>query len=253
MNNITSSFTGITGYTIFGNDPVVSAIANPDVLDWLQGRLLEAINNKSPDYQSINICDQNRYITIQYNFDNTQIEITGYPDWGVELLQCLYNGVGLPFISEPNCVALCNDDRSVKALITNNPAIPANSGRLVVGIPADQAPIPVTFASTTAPNLFTASLVLGNSLIVKASAGKIIQITGYSTASGFVQIHNSVSVPPNGTIPFSSFAVQANDNFFRDFIEGGVNLSTGIVFTFSSTQPLLTIGTSSVWFEAIYQ
>lgn len=98
----------------------------------------------------------------------------------------------------------------------------------------------------------SSSSALEASRVVKTSSGDFFRVEGYSTAAGFIQVHNANSLPADGVAPVISFAVAANQNFEQDYGALPYNLSTGIVVCFSSTQPTKTLGSASVWFEVGY-
>lgn len=93
----------------------------------------------------------------------------------------------------------------------------------------------------------------GNSLIVKDSPGTLYRVFGYNSGPAqFIQVHNTVAVPANGVAPVTFFAVPAASNFDFNLGPLGLDLSTGIVLTNSTTGPTLTIGAANVWFNARY-
>lgn len=98
----------------------------------------------------------------------------------------------------------------------------------------------------------SSSSALEASRVVKNSSGDLFRVKGYSTAAGFIQVHNSAAVPAAAAVPIVSFAVAANANFEEDYADLPYNFSTGITVVFSSTQATYTAGTASVWFEVGY-
>lgn len=90
------------------------------------------------------------------------------------------------------------------------------------------------------------------SLVAKATSGKIYNIIGYnSKAIGqFVQIHNSASLPIDGSVPVIMFYVGPMSNFSLDYGVYGKSFSTGITICNSSTGPTLTVGSADCWFTA---
>lgn len=136
-------------------------------------------------------------------------------------------------------------------------AIPTGSNTIGnVGIVAGSATIGkvevVAPTSAVLTNSNSAGLV--SSLVIKASAGNLYMLNGYNNAAGsqFIQIHNTASVPGNGSVPILTFAVPANSNFSFDWGVYGRRFSTGITVTNSSTAGTLTIGANNCWFDAQY-
>lgn len=92
------------------------------------------------------------------------------------------------------------------------------------------------------------------SLVIKASAGKLFTVTGYSskTSSQFVQLHDASSLPADTAVPKIIFTVPASSNFSFDLSKWGRYFSTGIVVCNSSTGPTKTIGSADCWFSVTY-
>jgi hypothetical protein len=93
------------------------------------------------------------------------------------------------------------------------------------------------------------------SRIIKGSAGVLISILGYNskTATQFIQLHNTTTVPADTAVPVAIFAVPASSNFSLDFIPYGRFFSTGITICNSSTGPTKTIGSADCWFDIQYK
>ena len=106
----------------------------------------------------------------------------------------------------------------------------------------DPVPVALTSATTTA---------LAASLIAQASAGYLHKVTGYSAAAGFLQVHNTTTLPANGAIPVIAVPVTAGGLVDLDFGLRGRFFSTGITLALSSTGPTLTIGGSSLFLDAL--
>lgn len=107
-------------------------------------------------------------------------------------------------------------------------------------------------SSANATATLANSTALEAQRVVKASAGNIFEISGYTTSAGFVQIFNSTTVPADTAVPIISFAVSANSNFSRKF-EKPVRFGTGISVCHSSTQATKTVSGNVAWFEVLYK
>ena len=92
------------------------------------------------------------------------------------------------------------------------------------------------------------------SLVVKAAAGTLYQIFGYNSHSAtvFVQVHNTTSLPADTSVPIITFAVPATSNFALDLGLMGRAFGTGITVASSSTGPTLTVSGSTAWINALY-
>jgi len=99
-----------------------------------------------------------------------------------------------------------------------------------------------------------ATTALAASLVIKASAGRLYQLTGINSAasSQYIQLFNSTTLPADGATPLVVLLVPANANFSFDLLSIGKYFSTGIVVSNSSTLATKTIGTSTCWFNAEY-
>ena len=80
-----------------------------------------------------------------------------------------------------------------------------------------------------------------NALVVKNSAGSLIELWGFSISSdGYVQVFNKTSAPVNGDVPVEVFPVKAGQVF--SFSPGApLAFATGISVGFSSTLATATI------------
>jgi hypothetical protein len=107
--------------------------------------------------------------------------------------------------------------------------------------------------STYAPTNST-SIAYESNRVVKASAGVLFSITGYNSLASaqFIHLHNSVSLPAEGSVPVVIFKVQASSNFSFSADKFGRYFSVGIVICNSSTGPTKTIGASDCWFDVQY-
>jgi len=96
---------------------------------------------------------------------------------------------------------------------------------------------------------------LAASLVVKASAGTFLSVTGYNNSSSvqYIQVHNTASLPADASVPTIIFSAQPNDNFCYFLDDSGQSFSTGIVVCNSSTAATKTIGSADCWFNARYR
>lgn len=101
---------------------------------------------------------------------------------------------------------------------------------------------------TAATNVSTTALA--TSLVVKASAGRLRGVQGYSTVAQFVQIHDAASLPADGAVPKVVFPIEANKPFSIDFGLVGRSFATGVVVCVSTTGPTKTIGSANTWIDA---
>jgi hypothetical protein len=113
-------------------------------------------------------------------------------------------------------------------------------------LPQATATLAPTNATTTA---------YAASLIVKATAGTLYNITGYNsrTSGQFIQLYNSATLPANGVAPVVVFFVGASSNFSFNLGVYGRHFTTGIVIGNSTTGPTKTIGAADCWFDAQFK
>jgi hypothetical protein len=106
------------------------------------------------------------------------------------------------------------------------------------------------FAPTNA-----SSTALASSLVVKATAGTLYMITGYSARASaqFIHVYNAASLPSDGGVPVMVFTVPAQSNFSLDLGIYGRHFTTGIVIGNSTTAATKTIGSSDCWFDVQYK
>ena len=109
-------------------------------------------------------------------------------------------------------------------------------------------------SGSTNANSSLASTALEASHVIKASAGRLFQLTGINTKSSaqYIQVFNSASVPADSTAPVLLAYVPAGGNFSWDFGAAGRYFSTGISVSNSSTAATKTIGSADCWFNAEY-
>ena len=105
----------------------------------------------------------------------------------------------------------------------------------------------------TAPSSATTAAYAA-SLVVKASAGTLLGFSGYNshTATVFIQVHDSASLPADTAVPKIVLAVPPTSNFSYDAGQWGRPFTTGIVICNSTTGPTKTIGGSTTWVDAQY-
>lgn len=88
------------------------------------------------------------------------------------------------------------------------------------------------------------------SLIAKASAGSVLSLIGYNSHSEnqFIQIHDSATLPSEGTVPAATIIAEKGNNFGLDVPICGMDFQNGIVVCNSTTGPTKTIGGSNCFF-----
>ena len=91
------------------------------------------------------------------------------------------------------------------------------------------------------------------SLVGKAAAGTLYQVFGYNSHSAtvFIQVHNTASLPADTAVPIITFAVPATSNFDLDLGLMGRAFATGITFASSSTGPTLTVSGATAWINGL--
>lgn len=109
-------------------------------------------------------------------------------------------------------------------------------------------------SGSTNANSSLASSALEASHVIKASAGRLFQLTGVNTKTSaqYIQVFNSTTVPADSTAPVLLAYVPAGANFSFDFGAIGRYFSTGIAVSNSSTAATKTIGSADCWFNAEY-
>ena len=131
---------------------------------------------------------------------------------------------------------------------------PGSSGPLLCDQYARLYTVPfVPVAGTPHGTLWADSGALVTSLTVKSTPGNVLQLIGYNAgAAGFIQVHNAVSLPTNGTAPVYTFPVPAGVAFSLDLSARPRSFATGIVVVLSSTGPTLTSVATSLWANVEY-
>lgn len=121
---------------------------------------------------------------------------------------------------------------------------------------SSSAALPVTYtlgANAAATRVNSTAFESGK--VLKSSAGTLVTLQGYTTASSlqYLQIFDSTTVPSNGAVPIWFIPVVANSYFSLDVPLTGVPFTTGISVSNSSTISTKTAGGSNIWFMAVVQ
>lgn len=140
------------------------------------------------------------------------------------------------------------------AVVTDETAT-ATLVALVKGILRRQNAVATThsYSASAVEPTTAATTALAASLVVKASAGRLRSVVGYSTAAQFIQIHDAASLPADAAVPLVTIPIEADKPFSIDFGLTGLPCSTGIVVCNSTTGPTKTIGAANTWITAVYQ
>lgn len=104
-----------------------------------------------------------------------------------------------------------------------------------------------------ATGTLVASTAYAASLVIKATPGTLISVSGYNSKASaqFIQLHDAASLPADTAVPEMTFTVPATSNFSFDIPLTGMPFAIGIVVANSSTGPTLTVGSADVYFTAV--
>lgn len=94
---------------------------------------------------------------------------------------------------------------------------------------------------------------LATSLVVKASAGTLYGLAGYSTVAQFLHLYDATALPADGAVPKVVIPITAGTPFSIDFGVYGRTFATGIVAGISTTGPTKTVGAANTWIDAQYE
>jgi len=119
---------------------------------------------------------------------------------------------------------------------------------------AEGALLVTTVASANVAPLNATTTAYAASLVVKASAGTLYNVTGYNSKASaqFVQIFDAAALPTDGAVPAVVISVAASSPFSISFGTYGRRFENGIVICNSSTGPTKTIGAADLWIDAQY-
>jgi hypothetical protein len=130
---------------------------------------------------------------------------------------------------------------------------PGSVGQIQAVCLTDENGLPIFPSGSGGDLTNSTSTALEASRVVKATAGKVFVISGYSSADQYILVFDSASLPAEGTVPTlvieatagSTFGYTAPNLYGRTF-------STGIVICNSSTAATKTIGGSTCLFDINY-
>jgi hypothetical protein len=110
-------------------------------------------------------------------------------------------------------------------------------------------------AGLTAGAQTVSTRIVGNSLatnyvVVTSQATKVFAVTGYTTATQFIQVFQTNALPANGSTPIFSVPVAAGQGYSVDFSFYGADMDKLTVCN-STTANTLTLGAADTTFQAI--
>jgi hypothetical protein len=93
------------------------------------------------------------------------------------------------------------------------------------------------------------------SLVVKASKGGLLRITGFNALAGtqFLQVFDASALPADASVPLLVYALSASSPFEVNFGHTPMPMQNGIVVCNSTTGPTKTIGAANCLFTVLYQ
>lgn len=119
----------------------------------------------------------------------------------------------------------------------------------------EDTPLPVTVVAGTGEGATTvATTAYAASLILKAAAGTLVSVSGYSSKASaqFIQIHDSATLPANTAVPIVLLYIPAGTTSFAfDIPLTGMPFANGITVCNSSTGPTKTLGSADCWFAGV--
>ncbi len=92
--------------------------------------------------------------------------------------------------------------------------------------------------------------------VIKTSPGRLYNLWGFSNkaSSQYIQVFNTAAVPADTAVPaMPPLYVAATSAFFYDFGELGVDFTTGLCWSNSSTFGTKTLGAGDVWLHAAFR
>lgn len=102
--------------------------------------------------------------------------------------------------------------------------------------------------------LNSTSIALEATRIVKAGAGTLYGLSGYSNrgTAQFIQVHDAASIPAAGAVPVLIIAVPATSNFNLYYGSVGRAFQHGCIVVNSTTAATYTAGLADTWFDVQY-